>query len=128
VFADAYYLLGLINASDEAHEKVQEFSRVNASPLVTTTWILTELGDALHRPRHRPAFVSLLRAIQKIPRLTWSGLIRICSKRALPCSPLDPIRSGHSRIASPSSSWRNRSSRRPLPPIITSSRPVSRSC
>ena len=49
VFADAYYWFALINPRDQAHQEAQTLSRSLSEPLVTTTWVLTEVGltDAL---------------------------------------------------------------------------------
>lgn len=35
--------------------------------LLTTTWVLVEVGDALSKPAFRPRFMSLVDAIQKEP-------------------------------------------------------------
>jgi predicted nucleic acid-binding protein len=47
IFIDTYYLLALVNPSDESHDRAVEISQRPSGPLVTTAWILTEFGDAL---------------------------------------------------------------------------------
>jgi predicted nucleic acid-binding protein len=54
VFADTFYYLTLVNKDDVAHDKARTFSSSSTTDVVTTEWVLTELGDALSSPRHRP--------------------------------------------------------------------------
>jgi hypothetical protein len=56
VFADTFYFLAIINARDAAHEKAIEFSELREDVIVTTAWVLTELGDALCDSSRRRAF------------------------------------------------------------------------
>jgi len=60
VFADTFYFLALINRRDKAHRSCVAFSEASDRPVVTTTWVLLELGDALRRGRDRVAFSALL--------------------------------------------------------------------
>lgn len=60
---DSYYYIALLNPSDENHARVVAFTRDVDRPLITTTWVLTEVGDAFAHPRHRPAFLRLLAAL-----------------------------------------------------------------
>jgi len=65
VFADTFYFLAILNAKDAAHRKARDFSAASKPALLTTAWVLTELGDALADSRHRRAFqqiVGFLRA------------------------------------------------------------------
>ncbi|MDZ4859551.1 MAG: hypothetical protein SGI88_11270 [Candidatus Hydrogenedentes bacterium] len=65
VFADTFYFLALLNKKDTAHLAAAEYSRAATKPLLTTTFVLTELADALADPRSRQAFaktIHLLRA------------------------------------------------------------------
>lgn len=45
VFADTFYFLALLSEDDGAHLKAREISRLNL-PIITTSWVLTELADA----------------------------------------------------------------------------------
>ena len=47
VFADTYYFIALISPQDAGHAKAVEFSVQNREPIVTTSWVLTELADGL---------------------------------------------------------------------------------
>jgi predicted nucleic acid-binding protein len=63
VFADSYYWLALINPRDQAHQEALTLSQSLSEPLVTTAWVLTEVGDAMHEPANRPTFIRLMRDI-----------------------------------------------------------------
>jgi predicted nucleic acid-binding protein len=69
VFADSYYFLALVNRKDKAHRKSVAHSRSSDRPLVTTDWVLMEVGDALCRERDRAVFLSLLEDLSKDPDL-----------------------------------------------------------
>ena len=60
VFADTFYFLALLNSKDAAHPKAIDFSNSSDTPLVTTAWVLTELGDGLSRSSKRIAFRDVL--------------------------------------------------------------------
>lgn len=60
VFADTYYFLGLVNRKDRAHAKCVAVSNSSDRPVVTTTWVLLELGNALRRGGDRTVFTALL--------------------------------------------------------------------
>lgn len=56
VFADSFYFFALINPDDEAHRQAVELSKSLNLPVITTTWVLTELADGLSRSSFRRAF------------------------------------------------------------------------
>jgi predicted nucleic acid-binding protein len=59
VFADTYYFLALLNPRDAGHHKA--IAECNPSArLVTTEWILAEVGDALSAPKDRGRFAALM--------------------------------------------------------------------
>lgn len=70
VFADTYYFLAIINRRDKAHDTCVKYSQTSNRPVVTTTWILLELGDALRSGRDRAAFSALLHDLEKDPDTT----------------------------------------------------------
>jgi predicted nucleic acid-binding protein len=71
VFADTFYFLALLNASDQAHGKAVAFTAGNVVRMVTTEWVLTELADGLARsPRGRSAFLGTLADLQADPDAT----------------------------------------------------------
>jgi predicted nucleic acid-binding protein len=60
VFADTFYFLALANPRDKAHAKCVAFSQSSDRPVITTTWVLMEVGDALSRGADRGVFSQLL--------------------------------------------------------------------
>jgi predicted nucleic acid-binding protein len=66
VFADTFYFLALVNERDAAHARAVQ-SDSSALLLVTTAWVLTEVGDALSAPENRPAFLQLMETLRDSP-------------------------------------------------------------
>jgi predicted nucleic acid-binding protein len=64
VFADTFYYLALTNPGDQAHPRTLTLAQKMTGPVVTTTWVLTEVGDALSAPVARPVFLSLIRSLR----------------------------------------------------------------
>ncbi len=62
-FADTSYFLALVNPNDEFHKSAAALSGTLDELVVTTMWVLTELGDALHRGRNRGVYVRFLDAL-----------------------------------------------------------------
>ena len=59
-FADAFYYLAMVNPRDQAHQRVMDQAGQLLGPVVTTAWVLTEVGDALAAPPLRPIFHDLM--------------------------------------------------------------------
>lgn len=70
VFADTYYFLALLHKGDAAHSKAVALAEKITNPVVTTPWVLTEVGDALSVPHLRPRFVQLVEALRADPACT----------------------------------------------------------
>jgi predicted nucleic acid-binding protein len=71
VFADARYFLALVGSDDADNARAFAASREakrRGSRLVTTAWVLTEVGDALASPAARPAFLRVVAAVRADPR------------------------------------------------------------
>ena len=67
-FADTFFFLALRNPQDEAHGRaVAITAQVAGRPLVTTAWVLTEVADALAKPRNRKGFADLLAMLSANP-------------------------------------------------------------
>ena len=64
VFADTYYYLALMNPRDSANSRAVEFSARWKRRIVTTTWVLVEVADALAYPPQRPLFGLLMDALR----------------------------------------------------------------
>jgi uncharacterized protein len=72
-FADTYYFLALLNKKDQAHQKAVAFSQAEKLAVITTSWVLTELGDGLCRPPYRSAFLRVLHNLRNDPRTEIVG-------------------------------------------------------
>jgi len=67
VFADTFYFIALANEKDPANVAAQTFARTYRGKVVTTGWVLTEVGDGLSHPDNRPAFLKILAALRAEP-------------------------------------------------------------
>lgn len=70
-FADTAYFLALLNSRDEWHEAAVRHSQTVNGPLITTTWVLVEIGDALATTSNRQWFPDF------VADLAASSLVRI---------------------------------------------------
>jgi hypothetical protein len=66
-FADTFYYLAILNPADTAHERAVALRRALHGAVVTTGWVLTELGDALSDPSQRKVFVRLASQLTEDP-------------------------------------------------------------
>ncbi|MEX2171429.1 MAG: hypothetical protein WD851_19070 [Pirellulales bacterium] len=66
-FADTFYYLALLNPDDAAHARAMAITAERKGALVTTRWVLTEVGDAMAAPQYRRRFVNLVQAIDSDP-------------------------------------------------------------
>lgn len=64
VFADTVYFLALLNARDSLYRQAKAHADDPPGPIVTTEWILVEVGDALSNPPARERFAALLSALR----------------------------------------------------------------
>jgi uncharacterized protein len=64
VFADTVYFLALLNPSDQLHAQARALNLEWPGPLLTTEFILAEVGDALSGVKNRPQFARLLRLLR----------------------------------------------------------------
>lgn len=73
VFADSYLYLALSNPKDEAHEIAYDFAENYHGRIVTTAWVLAEIGDAFSSPQMRQLFVGLISRLQihKKTTIVW---------------------------------------------------------
>lgn len=70
VFADSFYFFALVNARDPAHAKAGAFLKSYDGRMVTTGWVLTELGDGLAHPANRASFLQTVDALKVEPNVT----------------------------------------------------------
>lgn len=64
VFADTVYFVALLNPADQYHEQARSLSLQPARPMLTTKFVLLEVGDALSAPDNRPRFARLLELLR----------------------------------------------------------------
>ena len=67
VFADTAYFIALLNPSDHYHSRALELTQHPTGPLVTTIWVLVEVGDAFSQPMNRVKFARLVALLQTTP-------------------------------------------------------------
>jgi predicted nucleic acid-binding protein len=70
VFADMFYYLALVNSRDAGHAKAKEFSDAYREMIVTSSWVLIEVGDALRRDATRGQFRTFLDTVRADGRTT----------------------------------------------------------
>jgi predicted nucleic acid-binding protein len=70
-FVDAHFFIALLNPRDRSHQLATLHLTADLeAPLLTTTWILAEVGDAMARTaRNRAAFADLYRLLQTNPEV-----------------------------------------------------------
>jgi len=59
-FADTYFFLAVLNPDDAAHERAMAVAERLPGAVVTSQWVLTEVGDACSDPADRQPFVEYL--------------------------------------------------------------------
>ena len=79
VFADSFYFFALVNDRDPAHQRALAFLQSYKGRMLTTGWVLTELGDGLASPANRTSFLTTLNLLRTEPNVTLVG----CSDQLL---------------------------------------------
>jgi len=69
VLADTFFYLAVLNPKDARHAPARDWSDNYDGPILTTTWILTELADALAKRHQRDWFNDLYQALLDDPQL-----------------------------------------------------------
>jgi uncharacterized protein len=67
LFADTVYFLALLSPADRWHAQARSLSLHPPGPLLTTEFVLTEVGDGLSRPENRAQFARLLALLKGRP-------------------------------------------------------------
>jgi predicted nucleic acid-binding protein len=73
LFCDTVYFLALLNRADHLHTRAVQFSLDAYQPLLTSEWILIEVGDALHKGANRGRFGRLLEVLSHSPNTEVVG-------------------------------------------------------
>ena len=68
VFADTYYFLALLNPADMAHDAAAATAQRLDARIVTTTWVLTELADALAGTASRKGCAAFIEELRHKPK------------------------------------------------------------
>lgn len=69
-FADTFYFIALLSKDDAAHEVALLYAQSAEVEIVTTSWVLAEVGNAFAEPPRRAPFVKLLQQLKSTPRAT----------------------------------------------------------
>jgi predicted nucleic acid-binding protein len=69
VFADTFFYLALLNEDDPAHERALAASKANRA-IVTTEFILLELGNACARADDHADFLALVEGMRATSRIS----------------------------------------------------------
>ena len=64
VFADTVYFLALLNPEDQWHPQAKDLSRNAPGLLLTTEFVLLEVGDGLSQPENRGRFARLIELLR----------------------------------------------------------------
>ena len=64
LFADTFYFIALLDASDARHLEAVAWSRQRGISFLTTEFVLLELGDAFHALDQREEFVIFQDAVR----------------------------------------------------------------
>jgi predicted nucleic acid-binding protein len=64
VFADTSYYVALLLKNDSRHARAVHLTAGNTGPVLTTSWVLSELGRFLSPPPTRQLFVDLVKDLQ----------------------------------------------------------------
>ena len=67
VFGDTVYFLALLSPADQWHAQALSLSLHPPGLLITTEFVLAEVGDRLSRPENRPQFARLLALLRDQP-------------------------------------------------------------
>jgi len=61
VFADTSFFVAYLNPRDESHDLAHEYMTSFPETILTTAWVLVELGNYLAQGRNRRLFIPLVR-------------------------------------------------------------------
>lgn len=81
-FADTFFYLALLNEDDPAHVRARAEARLNRR-IVTTEFILLELGNACARAEDHRDFLALVEGMRASPRVTIVPLSSSLLERGL---------------------------------------------
>jgi uncharacterized protein len=65
LLADTSFFVAYLNSRDAHYERAKGFMLTRAEPVVTTQWVLAELGNYLAETKNRRLFATLVRELYK---------------------------------------------------------------
>jgi uncharacterized protein len=65
VFGDSFFFIALLNPHDSYHQRAAQLSRDWEGQIITTRWVLAEIGNALSGVNARPSFVTFLEGLKQ---------------------------------------------------------------
>ena len=87
VFADTSYFLAFLGENDQHHERAMAWTRVLRAAVVTTEYVVIEVGNSLTKGSDRAVFADFYDAIRKegrskycVPQRTFKTAVRSCSR------------------------------------------------
>ena len=60
LFADTFYFLAVLNPRDQNYARVKAFTDTSFAKIITTAWVLVEVGDAFSKAKNRNLFGRLM--------------------------------------------------------------------
>jgi hypothetical protein len=73
LFADTSFFVAYLSNRDEAHEWAVEYMTQSTDPILTSEWVLAELGNFLAEGSSRRLFGPLVRALYEETRFEIAG-------------------------------------------------------
>jgi len=64
VFADSFDFFALASEKDPGRAKAQDFTQTYQGKVVSTGWVLTEVGNGLAHPDNRPTFLTIVDSLR----------------------------------------------------------------
>jgi hypothetical protein len=65
LFADTSYFIAVLNTHDAAHRQAVTANRDPERAIVTTEWVLTEVGNSMSKSGRRRQFQELVRSLKR---------------------------------------------------------------
>lgn len=69
-FADTSYFVAFLNRADSHHKQAENVMALSSGPIITTAWVIVELGYFLSGSVSRHLFAGFVRDLRQVPRFT----------------------------------------------------------
>jgi len=83
LFADTAFYVALVSSRDELHERAVELAHGSRATIVTTEYVLVELGNRLARSGDKLAYLNVVRQAQSDRRTVIVWASRVLYEQAL---------------------------------------------